>query len=77
MWYEPTAANADALTDARYDVWCTSTALSHRVIKTALWETTVALRSFVRLTVHLNSNPWTDLLSGVKGKSSTYVKGCP
>lgn len=26
-----------ALTDARYDVWCMSTALSHRTIKTALW----------------------------------------
>lgn len=25
-----------ALTDARYDVWCMSTALSHRTIKTAL-----------------------------------------
>lgn len=27
-----------ALTDARYDVWYISTALSHRTIKTALWE---------------------------------------
>lgn len=27
-----------ALTDARYDVWCMSTAFSHRTIKTALWK---------------------------------------
>lgn len=33
------------LTDARYDVWCMSTALSHRTIKTALWEEQMNLLS--------------------------------
>lgn len=79
MWYQTTEANAVALTDAKYDVWCTSTALSHRVIKTALWETTVALLSFVSLMVKLEAfriKPM-EKISEVKRKSSTYVKGCP
>ena len=55
MGYETTEANVDALTDARYDVWCTSTALSHRVIITALWKTAVPLRLLVSLGVNLKT----------------------